>query len=120
MGWRSEGAHLQAILDRLVDILLLITDYVYHPGFKGSFSIKKVLPALVPELSYSGLAVRDGDTAISRFARMAMGEITGAEAEATSTQLLAYCEMDILAMVRLHEALIRLAMRTRHAGSIQG
>ena len=109
---------LQAILDRLVDILPFINDQVYHPGFKGSFSIKKVLPALVPELSYSGLSVRDGDTAIARFARMAMGEIMGAEAEATRKQLLAYCEMDTLAMVRLHEALIQLATRTRYAGSI--
>jgi predicted RecB family nuclease len=110
---------LQAILDRLVDILPLINDHVYHPGFKGSFSIKKVLPALVPDLSYSGLAVRDGDTAITRFARMALGEITGEAAQATRKQLLAYCEMDTIAMVRLHEALIRLASRTRHAGSIR-
>ena len=110
---------LQAILDRLVDILPLINDHVYHPGFKGSFSIKKVLPALVPDLSYTGLAVRDGDTAIARFARMALGEITGEVAETTRRQLLAYCEMDTFAMVRLHEALIRLATRTSQAGSIQ-
>ena len=111
---------LQAILDRLVDILPLINDHVYHPGFRGSFSIKKVLPALVPDLSYSGLAIRDGDTAITRFARMALGEITGEVAEATRKQLLAYCEMDTLAMVRLHEALIRLAVRIGHAGNMQG
>ena len=40
----------QSIVDRLVDLLPVIRDYVYHPDFGGSFSLKSVLPALVPEL----------------------------------------------------------------------
>jgi len=100
---------LQAILDRLVDLLKVVADHVYHPDFRGSFSIKKVLPALLPDLSYAGLAIRDGDLAITRFARMARGEVVGAEAEAARRQLLDYCEMDTLAMVRLHEKLVELA-----------
>ena len=64
---------------------------------------------MVPELSYAELDVKDGDTAIARFARMAKGEITGEEAEATRRRLLEYCKMDTLAMVRLHEVLDRLA-----------
>lgn len=101
---------LDSILERLVDLLKLVTEYVYHPAFRGSFSIKKVLPALVPDLSYENLAIGNGDMAITRFARMARGEITGDAIDATRGQLLEYCELDTLAMLRLHEALHRLSV----------
>jgi hypothetical protein len=87
----------------------LVTKYVYHPDFKGSTSIKKVLPVLVPDLSYAGLAIGDGDTAITKFARMARHEITGGTVQTTRTQLLEYCGVDSLAMLRLHDALLKLA-----------
>jgi hypothetical protein len=106
------AGRLQAILDRLQDLLPIIDDHVYHPDFRGRSSIKNVLPALVPDLSYADLAVKNGATAITRFARMARGEIKGETAEATRKQLLDYCEKDTLAMVRLHEVLYRLAQRT--------
>lgn len=100
---------LDAILDRLVDFLSYVADFIYHPGFRGSFSIKKVLPALVPDLSYEGLGIRNGDLAIARFARMARREITEADIETTRQQLLEYCKLDTLAMVRLHQKLATLA-----------
>jgi hypothetical protein len=103
------AAPLETILGRLVDLRSLIADYVYHPEFQGSFSIKKVLPALVPELSYKDLAVGDGDTAMTRFARMARREIVGNMTETTRRRLLDYCKLDTLAMVRLHETLIKMA-----------
>jgi hypothetical protein len=105
------AAPLQSILDRIQDLLVVIQDHVYHPDFRGSFSIKKVLPVLVPDLSYAGLAVADGETAITRFARMARGEISGEQVEITRRQLIAYCKLDTFAMVRLHEILLRLAAR---------
>lgn len=100
---------LQKILDRIIDLHPIIQDHVYHPDFSGSFSIKEVLPALVPELSYQGLEIADGGTAIAQFARMARGEIVGADVEATRHNLLKYCELDTLAMVKLHERLWFLA-----------
>jgi hypothetical protein len=106
---------LQAILDRLVDIEPIVADHVYHPDFKGSFSIKKVLPALVPDLSYADLEVANGETAIMWFARMARGEVSGPAVEVIRQQLLDYCKMDTLAMVRVHGALDELAAGTRHA-----
>jgi hypothetical protein len=109
------AAPLDMILGRLVDLLSFITDYVSHPDFKGSSSIKKVLPALVPDLSYKGLAVADGDTAITRFARMVRGEITGNDIEATRRHLLEYCKLDTLAMLRLHETLHEMAVLTATA-----
>jgi Domain of unknown function(DUF2779) len=109
------AAPLEVILGRLVDLLALITDYVSHPGFKGSSSIKKVLPALAPDLSYEGLAIADGETAITRFARMARGEITSRDVEATRRHLLDYCALDTFAMLRLHETLYEIAILTATA-----
>lgn len=110
------AVRLQRVLDRLVDLYPLIANNVYYPEFRGSFSIKTVLPALVPDLSYDGLGIRNGDMAITRFARMARGEITGSDAMETRRHLLEYCKLDTFAMVRLHEALIELAAERRGAG----
>lgn len=99
---------LEGILNRLVDLLRIVTGYVYHPDFKGSYSIKKVLPVLVPDLSYKELPVADGSTAIMRFARMARGQIAPADIEQTRRDLLQYCKMDTYAMVRLHEKLYEM------------
>lgn len=107
---------LDAILARLKDLLPIIEDNIYHPEFKGSFSIKHVLPALVPDLTYEGLDVRNGDMAITRFARMARGETTGTAVELTRRQLLEYCKMDTYAMVALHEVLQQFAAARRRAG----
>lgn len=100
------AAPLDAILGRLADMLKLVQEHIYHPEFKGSFSIKKVLPALVKDLSYDGLEIADGDTAITRFARMARGEIAGPKMDVTRQQLLEYCKIDTLAMVKVHDVLI--------------
>ena len=105
---------LQAILDRLVDLHPIIADHLYHPAFHGSFSIKTVLPALVPHMSYDDLDIRNGDCAVTRFARMARGEISGLDVDTTRTQLLRYCERDTLAMVRLHDRLLDLAAPLLH------
>jgi len=100
---------LDAIQIRLFDMLPVIKRNVYHPDFRGSFSIKSVLPALVPDLDYSQLDIAGGDAAITCFARIARGEITGVEAAESRQSLLEYCKMDTLAMVRLHDVLSALA-----------
>ena len=94
---------LNAIRARFVDFEKIIRKHVYHPAFAGSFSLKKVVPALVTDVSYNGLAVADGDNAIATFARMARGEIE--DVPEARKQLLAYCETDTIVMVKLHEIL---------------
>jgi len=101
---------LGLVLERLFDLYPVVVGNVYYPGFSGSFSIKAVMPALVPDLSYAGLAVADGDTAITKFARMARGEVIGDTALAARKELLDYCRLDTLSMVRLHEVLIKVAL----------
>lgn len=51
---------VNAIQDRLFDLLPIVQEHTYHPAFAGSYSIKSVLPALVPEMSYQGMQVSKG------------------------------------------------------------
>jgi hypothetical protein len=97
--------HLLKLTGRLFDILRVIQGGYYHPEFGGSFSIKVVLPVLVPELRYDGLAIGDGDTAVARFARAAMWMYSVKELAQLRMDLLAYCKQDTLAMIRLHDSL---------------
>ncbi len=96
---------LHALVGRLVDLLPIIQKHVYDAAFRGRTTLKRVLPALVTDLSYNGLAIKDGGTAVALFARMAKGEITGDAVAQVRRDLLDYCRMDTLAMVHLHEAL---------------
>jgi hypothetical protein len=112
---------LLALAARLVDLLPVVRNHVYHPGFHGSFSLKSVLPALVPGLSYGDLAIADGDTASVHLERMLLGEQEGAGpvqldlfAPAPSplrSDLLAYCKRDTWAMVKLLERLREMSGR---------
>ena len=96
--------------EKLVDLLPIIRDYVYHPDFGGSFSIKYVLQPLVPELSYTDLAIADGLGASVEIARLlAEDDIREDERERVRQDLLDYCKRDTWAMVKLLEALRALA-----------
>ena len=100
---------LLALCERVVDLLRVIRDNYYHPGFHGSFSIKSVLPALVPDLSYADLDVPDGMAATAAYARLIAGDAPERERASLRQALLAYCERDTEAMVRVYEALLREA-----------
>ncbi|MFP6686034.1 MAG: hypothetical protein VB934_15050, partial [Polyangiaceae bacterium] len=94
-----------AIRSRIVDLLPVLRDHVYHPGFRGSFSLKAVLPALVPELDYSDLDIASGMVASKELEQMLLGSApaSATEVQALRESLLAYCERDTLALVKLHE-----------------
>ena len=98
---------LTETLDRLVDFEKIIKEHVYHPAFGGSFSLKKVVPALVPDVNYDDLEVSNGTAAIRLFARMARRQVE--DIEGARRDLLAYCKTDTFVMVRLHEVLARMA-----------
>src|SRR5439155_1313267 len=65
---------LQRIEKKLVDLLPLVRNHVYHPDFGGSFSIKRTLPALVPGLSYADLRIGEGETATLELMRLMFDE----------------------------------------------
>jgi hypothetical protein len=99
---------LSALRKRFFDLEEVFKGAVAHPEFRGSTSIKKVLPVLVPELSYEGLGIGNGEAAIVAFAKMARGLSEPQEVENLRRQLLAYCKHDTLAMVALHRAVASL------------
>lgn len=101
---------LAGVEERLVDLLPLVRDHVYHPGFGGSFSLKAVLPALVGGDGYGMLEVREGATASALLDRLARDAAMEAEERAhVSAALAAYCSQDTWATVLLLGRLRELA-----------
>lgn len=72
-------------------------DYRFH----GSASIKKVLPVLVPELSYKELAIGEGTMAMTKWYELVHGELAEEERRKITADLLAYCKLDTWAMVEI-------------------
>ena len=105
-GWLPEYAQrIRDIQSRLWDLLPVVRKHVYHPAFGGSFSLKAVLPALVPEMTYEGMEVPNGQAAGLAWQAMIAGNSSEAERQGKRRALLDYCGQDTLAMVRLLEAL---------------
>jgi hypothetical protein len=93
---------LLAINARMVDLLPIARERYYHPSQQGSWSIKKVLPAVVPELRYDALeGVQDGGGAMEAFLEAIHPETSTERKQQIEQQLLAYCRLDTYAMVRL-------------------
>jgi hypothetical protein len=99
------AGRIEAVRDRLWDLLKVIRGHVYHPKFLGSFSIKNVLPALVPSMSYDNMQIADGLQAGVAYEKLTGNELGAKEKARLRKALLAYCEQDSLAMVRLLETL---------------
>jgi hypothetical protein len=93
---------LEALILRIVDLLPLVKAHYYHPEMKGSFSIKAVLPTVAPDLSYEKLGdVKDGTAAQAAFEE-AIDPGTGqSRRKQLERELLAYCALDTMAMVKL-------------------
>lgn len=104
--WLPEFAdQIKSIQARLWDLLPVVRNYVYHPAFAGSYSLKTVLPALVPEMTYEGMEVTNGQDAGLAWENLIRGSLDQAERERIRKALLAYCGQDTLALVRLVEML---------------
>ncbi len=95
---------LESINERWVDLMKPFQSrWYYHPNFAGSASIKNVLPVMVPELSYQDLDIQEGGTASLVYSQLKSQTL---EVQAVERkQLLEYCKLDTLAMVRIWEEL---------------
>lgn len=93
--------------NRHYDLALIFQKQWYaHPDFKGSYSIKKVLPVLVPELSYKEMEVSEGATAMATWKRLVSEDgMEDLEKSRLREAMLRYCEMDTFAMVKIWEHL---------------
>jgi hypothetical protein len=99
---------LRGLVNRLKDLMIPFQQkWYYTPEMKGSYSIKYILPALVPELSYDGLPIKEGATASNTFLSMVNRTFEG-DVEETRRQLLQYCELDTYAMVKILEKLLEV------------
>jgi len=104
--WLPEHAEpINEIQARLFDLLPVVREHAYHPAFAGSYSIKSVLPALVPEMSYEGMQVANGQDAGLAWEALIRGDLDQGERDRIRKALLEYCGQDTLAMVRLLERL---------------
>ncbi|HBE96124.1 MAG TPA: DUF2779 domain-containing protein [Verrucomicrobiales bacterium] len=100
----QHAAGLETIIDRLVDLLPIARKRYCHPDQHGSWSIKAVLPCLVPDLSYGNLdGVADGGMASAAFREAVSDQTTEARKQEIKRELLDYCRLDTLAMVRMWE-----------------
>jgi hypothetical protein len=105
-GWLPEfGDCIMAIQARLFDLLPVVREHTYHPSYAGSYSIKSVLPALVPEMTYYGMEVSNGQSAGLAWESLVRGSLDNSERDRLMKALLAYCGQDTLALVRLLEKL---------------
>ena len=95
---------LHALLKRLVDLLPIAEEHYYHPSQQGSWSIKKVLPAVAPDLRYDALdGVKDGGMAMAAYMEAISPDTTSARKEQIERELREYCALDTLAMIKLWE-----------------
>jgi hypothetical protein len=78
--------------------------YYYSHKMNGSYSIKKVLPALIPSLSYDELEIGNGGDALAAYESLVY-ETDSKKRLAIRKNLLKYCKMDTFAMVKLLEKL---------------
>jgi hypothetical protein len=77
----------------------------YFWEFRGSYSIKNILPVLVPQLSYEEMEIADGGAAMDAYHRMCEAKNNPEELGEIRKNLLAYCKLDTMAMVRILETL---------------
>lgn len=99
---------------RLADLMEPFQQQAYvHPDFKGHYSIKVVLPALVPGMTYKGLAIGNGGDAQAAYDAMVRGRMNPDEVERTRRDLLVYCGQDSLAMVKILDKLYAEAVNWR-------
>lgn len=93
---------------RLAQIVDLQTPFksrfYYNPSMNGSFSLKNVLPALIPDLNYETLDINSGELASISYEKL-FETYNPQEAEEIKDQLNKYCEMDTLALWKIFEVL---------------
>lgn len=96
---------IDKIIDRIVDLMEPFQKkWYYTSSMNGSYSIKLVLPALVPEMSYADLEIGEGGSAMAAFEGL-LNIDDDTQKEKIRNDLLEYCKLDTLAMVKILEKL---------------
>jgi predicted RecB family nuclease len=99
------AGRIRNIQGRLWDLYPVVRKHLCNPAFGGSYSLKYVLPALVPEMTYAGMAVADGQQAGRAWEKLVREDLDRVEREKTRRALLDYCGLDTMALVKLVDTL---------------
>jgi hypothetical protein len=93
---------IESVLARLFDLHKVMHEHYYHRDMMGSWSIKKVLPTIAPDLDYAVLGeVADGEAAQRAFLSAIDHSTDIGDREDLRKALLRYCEHDTMALVRI-------------------
>lgn len=104
--WFPEhGAAIKHVQQRLIDLLPIVRRNIYSPLFCGSYSIKNVLPVLLPSMNYDDLTVQAGDQVAGVWEQLIASGIDDKERARLRRVLLEYCERDTLALALVVNAL---------------
>ena len=97
---------LHSMNDRIYDLMTPFNKKMYvDPAFKGRTSLKSVLPVLVPDLSYTELAINNGSDAFYQWFSMIKNNLSQEQKESITENLEKYCFLDTWAMVKIWEVL---------------
>jgi hypothetical protein len=103
--------HLLNISKNIIDLAEPFRkQHYYHPQMKGKFSIKVLLPILVPEMSdeYDKLdLIKNGGDAMRAFANLSTFS-DPEEINKIRKSLIEYCKLDTYAMVKIHDKLLTM------------
>jgi hypothetical protein len=101
----EKSTNIQVLIGNVRDLMVPFRDKsMYHWKFDGLYTLKVVLPALIPELKYDALEISDGGMAANAWIRMIQSNDDGEKAM-IRRQLLQYCNLDTLALVRILDKL---------------
>lgn len=92
-----------------IDLHHVVRTHYYHRDFRGSLSLKSILPVLVPALDYGDLAIREGARAARAFLQTLRPDTPPALRDELRNSLLAYCRRDTDAMLEIVRALTHVS-----------
>lgn len=96
----------ESLNGRVVDLITPFSKGWYvDKDFKGSASIKDVLPVLAPELSYKVLGIQEGGSAQRLWMEAVLDGKRSNERQKILDDLIEYCKLDTLAMVKIYKFL---------------
>ena len=96
------SSRTEKVIERIVDLMIPFQKKeIYYPEMNGSFSIKYVLPALVPELTYQGMGITDGGIASISYGKLLHPATDLFTHDEIRRNLLEYCKLDTLAMAKI-------------------
>jgi hypothetical protein len=99
------AANIDSLFPRVADMMVPFRrKHLYTPDMNDSYSLKAVLPALVTDLSYYDLEIQEGGTASIIYESLYHDNDPGS-VQQKRENLLAYCKMDTLSLVRILELL---------------